>query len=245
MTLSSKLRLILGFCGLISCGHAAELLIAAASDLSPLESVLSAGLKAAGIDAVRFSFGSSVNLGRQISQGAPFDVFLSADQDQIRSGLKEGWLTPNSERDYATGRLALWSRTATLHELQQLKDRSIRHISIANPKFAPYGRAARQALENVGLWSEVEDRIVYGENIRQALIFVETGAAEAGILSWSLVADRKGAVLLPENLHAPIRQMGAVVKSSSRQDEARRALEFLAGPEGQKILRSHGLFPPK
>ena len=83
------------------------------------------------------------------------------------------------------------------------------------------------------------------ENIRQALIFVETGAAEAGILSWSLVSDWKGAVLLPENLHAPIRQMGAVVKASSRQEEARRALEFLAGPQGQKILRSHGLFPPK
>ena len=221
----------------------ADLLVAAAADLSPLEKPLAVAAATRLGLPVRFSFGSSGNLARQISQGAPFDVFLSADQQFIATGLTEGWLAKGTDQAYASGRIALWSASGSIKDLGQLADRTIRHIAIANPKFAPYGRAGKQALERSGLWPKVEDRIVYGENIRQTLIYIETGNAEAGIVSWSLVQGR-GGVLLAATLHDPIRQTGAVVQSSARREDGRRFLNFLLSAEGQQILQAHGLFRP-
>ena len=112
-----------------------------------------------------------------------------------------------------------------------------------NPQFAPYGVAARAALESQGLWKEVEPKIVYGENVRQALQFAESGNVEAVITSWTLL-NGKG-TLLPAEWHSPIRQTGAVVKSSKQPDAARRFLKFLMSPEAQKILQDGGLWSNK
>jgi molybdate transport system substrate-binding protein len=223
---------------LASGAYSAELTVAAASDLAPLESELA---KSYG-SPVRFSFGASGALLRQIENGAPFDVYLSASSQYVEEGIRKGGLRGPATL-YAIGRIALWSRAGNLRELDQLKANSILHVAIANPAYAPYGAAARQALEHAGLWSVLASKIVFGENIRQTLQFAESGNADAAIVAWSLVHNR-GGVLLPASLHAPVRQSGAVVSSSRQLEEAGRFLKFLTGPRGRAVLEAHGLEPP-
>src|SRR5207248_177837 len=139
---------------------AADLIVAAASDLTTLESELSIAFKTQTGIRVRFSFGSSGNLARQIENGAPFDVFLSANELYVSQLASTGQLDPASIRTYAFGRLALWSKSAEFKQLDQLAAAKVRHIAIANPAHAPYGVAARQALEKAGTWKAVEPRIV-------------------------------------------------------------------------------------
>ena len=117
------------------------------------------------------------------------------------------------------------------------------HLAIPNPQHAPYGVAARQAFESQGVWKEVEPKIVYGENVRQALQFAESGNVDAVITSWTLLIGK--GKLLPAEWHSPIRQTGAVVKSSGQHDAAVRFLKFLAGAEAQKILNNGGLWSSK
>ena len=116
-------------------------------------------------------------------------------------------------------------------------------LALANPAHAPYGAAAREFLERRGLWKAVEPKVVYGENVRQALQFAESGNADAAITAWSLVFDR-GGVLLPDRDHAPIRQAGGVVTGRPHVAEARRFLEYLASPAARKILEAHGFGVP-
>jgi molybdate transport system substrate-binding protein len=221
---------------------AGDLLIAAASDLIPLESALIAGFKKVSGLNLRFSFGSSGLLLQQIQNGAPYDVYLSANQMFVEDGIRTGALASPGVT-YANGRLAIWSRSGTIDRIEQLLQPQFRRISIANPEHAPYGEAAREALEKAQLWQKLRWRIVYGENIRQALQFAETGNAEATIVSWTLVYNR-GGVLIPEALHRPIHQTGAVVKITNQRSAAERFLQFLRSVEGQRILHEYGLFPP-
>ena len=220
------------------------MLIAAASDLSRLEPEFVANLlKQYGIH-VKFVSGSSGQLARQISSGAPYDVFLSANERYVRELVTGGHLLGDSARVYARGRLGLWSKSGQVRTLGHLARPEVIHIAMANPAHAPYGLAARQLLEKMGLWAKLQPKIVFGENVRQALQFAESGNAEAVLTSWSLVFDR-GGVLLPEDGHAPILQAGGVVATSRLQPQARKALDYLASPDGQQLLRRWGLFPPK
>lgn len=209
-----------------------DLTVAAASDLAPLE----AALKQAWGPGLRFSFASSGALLRQIENGAPFDAFLSANEQYIAEGIARGVLT-GPARHYATGRIALWSQSGGIKNLADLREPKILHIAIANPAYAPYGAAAKAALEKAGLWAELQKKIVFGENIRQTLQFAESGNADAAIVSWSLVHDRGGRLI--EGVQVP--QAGAAVKSSSRQVDAARFLDFLMSAKGRSILQSHGL----
>jgi molybdate transport system substrate-binding protein len=227
---------------LLSNAYASDLIVAAAADLTPLEKPLTLAFQHETGIRVRFSFGASGVLIRQIENGAPYDVFLSANERFVNEGLQRGSLAGPAVL-YAYGRLAIWSRSNQVSTLEELANPRFEHIAIANPAHAPYGEAARQALENKGLWRELQPRIVYGENIRQTLQFAETGNADAAIVAWGLVYDR-GGVLVPDTLHSPIRQAGAVVKITQRPEDARRFLQFLRSPDGQAILRRFGLFPP-
>ncbi len=219
-------------CTLSACS--ADLLIAAASDLAPLAPKLERLYK----EKVRFTLASSGSLKQQIENGAPFDVFLSANEQYVKDLAAANLVSDTTI--YAIGRLALWSPNGSVATLADLKKTSVTHLSIPNPQFAPYGVAARQALESQGLWKDVEPKIVYGENVRQALQFAESGNVEAVITSWTLL-NGKG-TLLPAEWHQPIRQTGAVVKSSTQVDAARRFLKFLLSPEAQKILNEGGLW---
>jgi molybdate transport system substrate-binding protein len=238
-----RMRILLTLLILTSNVVASDLLVAAASDLTPLESALSLGFKKTSWLAVRFSFGASGLLLQQIQNGAPYDVYLSANQMFVDTGIRTGALA-SPGITYANGRIAIWSRRGRIDRIEQLLQPQFQRISIANPEHAPYGEAAREALEKAGLWSKLRWRIVYGENIRQALQFAETGNADAAIVSWTLVYDR-GGVLIPETLHQPIHQSGAVVKTTHQRGAAERFLQFLRSAEGERILRQHGLFPPQ
>ena len=211
------------------------LTVAAASDLAPMEKALREGFGG----AVRFSFGSSGSLLRQIENGAPFDLYLAANEQYVQEGVAKSVLLAPA-KVYGTGRIALWSRSGAIKRLEQLRDRGVLHVAIANPAYAPYGAAARQALEKAGLWNELRARIVLGENVRQTMQYAESGNADAAIVSWTLTKHR-GGVLLPDTLHAPIRQAGAVVRGSARQQDAQRFIEWLVSPPGKAVLQAHGL----
>lgn len=217
-------------------------MIGAASDLGPISQKLGpAAAQAVGMP-VRFTLASSGDLVQQIANGAPFDVFLSANDSYVSDAAKKGYLDPSTVMVYALGRLALWSKSGSVRSLEDLRKPGVLHIAIPNPDHAPYGIAAREALQNRGLWKAVESKIVYGENVRQALQFAESGNADAVITSWTLLQGR--GIMLPAEWHAPIRQAGAVLKSSKQPAAARGFLKFLTSPEGKKILSAGGLFPP-
>lgn len=217
--------------------HAADLIIAAASDLAPIAPKLEQAYK----QKTRFTLASSGSLKQQIENGAPFDVFLSANEQYVKDLAAAGLVS--NPTIYAIGRIALWSPNGSVASLADLKKTSVIHLAIPNPQHAPYGVAARQALESQGLWKDVEPKIVYGENVRQALQFAESGNADAVITSWTLLIGK--GKLLPAEWHSPIRQTGAVVKSSSQPDAARQFLKFLLSPEAQKILNNGGLWSSK
>jgi molybdate transport system substrate-binding protein len=220
-----------------------ELLIAAAADLSGVQEPLARGFERATGQKARFTLGASGMLTRQIEQGAPYDVFLSANEAFVADLVKSGRLAPDSVRVYAYGRLGLWSKDGAVKTLADLRNPRVLHLAMANPAHAPYGVAAREMFERLGLWKELEPKVVYGENVRQALEYAESGNADAVITAWSLLFDR-GGVLLPDSNHAQIRQAGGVVAGRPHAAAARRFLDYLASPEGRRILTTHGFSVP-
>lgn len=220
------------------------LLVAAASDLMRAASDLGGAFERKTGIKVRFVTAASGLLARQIEQGAPYDAYLSANQAFVSSLAAAGGLVGDSVRVYARGRLGLWARGGGVTTLEALAEPWVRHVAMANPVHAPYGRAARELLESKGLWSKLEPKVVYAENVRQALEYAASGNAEAVITAWALVYDNKG-VLLSDTGYKPILQAGGIVARSARRGEAGRFLEFLTGPEGRAILVSHGFSPPQ
>ena len=222
-------------------GRAGDLLVAAAADLGPLTASLDKGFETASHVKLKFTLASSGELSKQIENGAPFDVFLSADEHYVKQLVSGGHLEPDTVV-YANGQLGLWSKDGRVKSVLALKNSDVKHIAIANPAHAPYGIAARKALETQGLWRDLQPKIVYGENVRHAMQLAETGNADAVITSWTLLIGR--GILLPAEWHDPIRQSGGVVKSSAQIASARQFLQFLRSADGRKILQSGGLFPP-
>ncbi len=218
--------------------QAADLLVAAASDLAPFAPAFEKAFPTA---KVRFTIASSGSLARQIENGAPYDVFLSANEQYVRDLAAKGYIDPATIVIYASGRLGLWSADGSIRSFDDLTKPGVKHIAIPNPEFAPYGIAAKKALETRGLWKQLEPKIVYGENVRQALQFAESRNADAVITSWTLLKDR--GVLVPAEWHDPIRQAGAMVKTSSHP-AAKAFLHFLLSAEAKRILDSGSLFPP-
>jgi molybdate transport system substrate-binding protein len=198
-------------------------------------------------------YGSSGSLFSQIASNAPFDVFLSADENYAIELVKQRHGAGGSIVRYATGRLALWVPTSSAIDVSKgmdvLKDQGVKKIAIANPKLAPYGVAAEEALKKAGIYDEVRDRLVFGENIAQAAQFVESGAAQAGIVSLSMVIEpgmksSRRYWAIPESEHAPIIQSGCVIASSEHQALAVRFLGFLQTEEAKEILRRYGFGIP-
>ncbi|MBN9656792.1 MAG: molybdate ABC transporter substrate-binding protein [Acidobacteria bacterium] len=235
-----RLFVLCKFSVLLSSSIAAQnLTIAAAADLTPLESALSAHSTA----RVTWSFGSSGLLARQIRAGAPFDLYLSANEAFVHDLAKSDLLVPGSVRTYATGRIGLWSHSGHIRTLKDLTLPEVRHIALPNPQHAPYGVAAREVLQKAGLWQTLQSRIVLSENVRQAYEFGRTGNADAVLTSWTLLHDQ-GGILLSDKDHTPIRQSGGVVKGAKNARAAQAFLNFLSSPEGRQILAKFGLQPP-
>jgi molybdate transport system substrate-binding protein len=215
------------------------LLIAAAADLSPLQSDLTAAISRATGVPVRFTFAGSGILARQIENGAPYDVYLSANEQFIKSLDKQGRLLKSTPIVYAFGFLGLWSKSGSIRRIDDLNGT----LALPNPIHAPYGAAAREMLQRAGLWTRLQPKVVYGENVVETYQYAQSGNADACITSWSIVRE-KGGVLLNVADYSPIRQSGAVVASSKRQNEARKVLQFLLSPAGKTILKNGGLGTP-
>lgn len=182
-------------------------------------------------------------LARQIEQGAPFDVYLSANARYVEELVKAGKIRPDSVKVYALGRLGVWAKGTQIREARELLQPGIRRIAMANPAHAPYGEAARDYLERAGIWTEIEPKIVYGENVRQAAQFAESGNADALVSSWTTVRPLKG-TLVPESEHAPIRQAGGVVSKSEHAGDGMQFLKMLGEPAAQALFRDHGFGLP-
>jgi len=228
------------------------LAVAAASDLQAvMPPLVSQFERDSGIGA-RVSFGSSGNFFAQIQNGAPFDVFFSADVDYPRRLVSSGHAEKDSLYEYATGHLVVWTRSDSGIDVQKglsiVVDERVQRIAIANPEFAPYGRAAVAALQHQQLYDQVKDKLVKGENISQAAQFAETGNAQVGLLSLSLALGPalKGGryVQIPATFHPPIQQAAVVLTVSKDKASARQLLAYLRRPSTAKLLESFGFEPP-
>lgn len=207
-------------------------------------------------DSIRVTpiYGSSGSFHTQITQGAPFDIYLSADVAYVDQLIDADLAARDSRFIYAFGRLVIWARKESPIDLESrgfsaLTDESVRRIAIANPAHAPYGRAAEAALRGHALYDQVRDRLVLGENIAQAAQFVESGAAEIGIIALSLalspvMQDHGTMWLIPLEDHPPLEQGGAVLTRSTDSEAARQFTAFLLGDEGRVILARYGFLLP-
>jgi molybdate transport system substrate-binding protein len=221
-----------------------SLTIAAAADLAAAEGDLTSSFHRVYPEySVRFVFGASGALTQQIANGAPYDVFLSANEafvDQLAVSRK---LLPATVHIYALGKLGILWRDGKPHPFNDLKENWVRLVALPNPKLAPYGVAAQQALEQEHLWDAIRSRIVFGENVRQALQILESGNADVVLTSFSLLVGHAGAAEVPAAWHKPILQKAGVVAASANAEGGRRFLAFLGSPAGAAILRQHGLEP--
>ena len=230
-----------------------KLTIAAASDLQfVLREVADRFEKSEGTK-VSLVLGSSGNFFSQIQNGAPFDLFFSADVDYPRRLEAGGLAEPGSVYYYGRGRIVLWARRDSGVDVRRglavLLDPAVRKIAIANPAHAPYGRAAATALRREGLWDRVAGRIVLGENISQAFQFAETGNADAGIIALSLAlappARQQGNYfLIAQSSYEPIEQAAMVLKASPHKAEGLRFMQFIKRPEIAGLLKQYGFGPP-
>ena len=220
----------------------AEVLVAAASDLAGLKAELISEFQKESKHKIIFTFSASGQLALQIEQGAPFDLFLSANEEFVERLSKRHLIEPLSLAMFARGRLGLWAPGRAISEFEDLTRPEYRHIAIANPVHAPYGMAAKKALETAGVYKKISSRLVYGENVRQALQFGETGNADAVIVSWSLLKTKAGAVIVPLGLHDEIRQTLGVVKGSKNEAAAREFARWLLGPKAKAVFLRAGFY---
>ena len=227
------------------------LMIAAAADLAPCMAALNlAFVEHEGKVEIKTSIGASGSFFAQIQNGAPFDLFLSADQDYPQRLIELGLADAASKTLYARGQLLLFSSDATLNlskGWELLRDPKITHIAIANPITAPYGRAAQAALQQAGLWDAIHKKIIFGENITQTTQFITTGHAQLGLVSATVVKalnNRANTWLIPTTLYPPILQAGVVTQRGHNNPYAFKYLQFLRSPQGQAILRNHGFELP-
>lgn len=199
-------------------------------------------------------YGASGSLFAQIGNGAPLDVFLSADNDYPRRLEEAGLTIPGTRSIYAIGRLALWAPPASplpveSEGLAALRDPRSGHIAIANPEVAPYGSAAIAAMQRVGVYNTVQHRLVLGENVAQAAQFAQSGAAGAAIipLSLALGSELRGGhrYEIPAAYHPPVEQAGVVLRSARHPEAAARVLTFLRSPAGTAALQAAGYFAPE
>ncbi len=223
---------------------AADVQVAVAANFTEPAKEIAAAFEARTRDRVLLSFGASGQIYAQISHGAPFEVFLSADAERPAQAEKEGFAVPGSRFTYAVGRLVLFSKTPGLVDGKGavLKSDRFQKLAIADPAVAPYGVAAVQTLTRLGVYDAIKPRLVQGASISQTYQFVETGAAELGFVALSqVIADTSGSRwLVPESDHAPIEQQAVLLKTGEHDPAATAFLAFLKGPQARKLIAKFG-----
>jgi molybdate transport system substrate-binding protein len=218
--------------------------LAVASNFMKPMAALQAAFEQSSGHTLLVSFGSSGRLYAQITNGAPFDVFLSADEAKTQA-LDLAKLTLEKPQIYATGRLVVWSRNSAVKVvgLQSLEEPAVLKIALANPRLAPYGIAAMQTLENAGIYAKVRSKLVMGESIAQTYQFTFTGSAQLGFVALSQVLESAAQAdywTVPEELHEPIHQSAAVLKRAKNKPAAWEFFEFLLSPTAAAIISKFG-----
>jgi molybdate transport system substrate-binding protein len=237
---------------------ASEVVVAAASDLNAAAKEIAADFEKRTGHTVKLTLGSSGNFHAQIMNGAPFDVFLSADVGYVRELEKAGLTEPGSAFIYAIGRIVLWTPRNSAIDVQLLGLRALLHpqarrIAIANPDHAPYGRAAVRAMEAAGVYPSVKGKLVLGENISQAAQFVQSGAADVGIIAFSLAVAEPMKTQgkyweIPPGSYPRLEQGAVLLKQARRAGHAAAAQEFLEalkGAQGRALLQRYGFSLPE
>jgi molybdate transport system substrate-binding protein len=246
------LALLLLITGTIAAAQ--ELTVAAAADMNAaLPQLVESYTKKTG-QTVKLSFGASGNLTNQIRNGAPFDIFFSADEQYPQQLISEGLASKDTLYRYAVGRLVLWVPADSPLDLSKLGirallDPSVKKISIANPATAPYGRAAEATLRHFEIYDQISSRLVIGENVSQAAQFVESGNAQAGLIALShalapAMKEKGRFWTVPLDAYPTLNQAAVVLAKSKQPEAARKFLDFLRTPEATSALNSYGFSLP-
>lgn len=258
--LSTRLRALIGIAALLvmsGCSpgdsskdqiDANEIIVAAASDLTPAFEELGRLFEGETGMKVTFMFGSTGNLAKQIEHGAPVDLFAAANIEFIEELNRKGLIVSDTMRLYGRGRITLWTRADSPLNIERIEDLAgpdVRKIAIANPGHAPYGVAAREALQRVGIWDTVQPKLVLGENVRQTIQYGETGNVDVAIVALSLSLNSNGRWrLIDEKLHNPLDQALGVIKHCKHEEGARQFADFINGPQGRPVMRKYGFILP-
>ncbi|WP_373231827.1 molybdate ABC transporter substrate-binding protein [Cohnella sp.] len=225
-----------------------KLTVAAASDLSLAFKEIGQAFEKKTNSKIEFTFSSTGTLAQQIENGAPFDIFAAADISFVNDLKAKGKIIADTQQLYAQGRIGLattMKSTLQVKELKDFLDPQIKKIAIANPDHAPYGLAAKQALQKAGLWDQLQDKLVFGKNISETLTFITTGNAEAGIIAQSIVKeDETRFRLIDTSLYEPLNQSIAVIKDTREEELARQFVAYVNEPESRKIMQKYGFAPP-
>lgn len=242
--LKTLLATLVAGLALTAGAQAAEVPVAVAANFTePAKEIGAAFQKATG-NTLALSFGPSGGFYTQISHGAPFEVFLSADDERPKKAEAEGLAVPGTRFTYAVGRLVLYSKTPGMVDAKGavLKGGKFEKLSIADPTAAPYGTAAIETMTKLGVYEALKPKIVQGSSIAQAYQFVATGAAELGFVAQSQVIKVEGGSrwLVPETLHAPIVQDAVLLKTGANDPAAKAFMTFLKGPEARAIIKRYG-----
>jgi len=248
MRLTALLSLVLAVVSLASPALAAEVKVAVAANFTePAKEIATRFKVRTGHDA-SLSFGSSGQFYAQIANGAPFEVFLSADRERPEKAEAEGFGVAGSRFTYAIGRLVLYSKTPGLVDGKGavLKAGRFEKLAIADPKTAPYGVAAVETMRKLGVYDTLRPKLVQGTSITQAYQFIDTGAAELGFVALSQVAAVKGGSrwTVPASNHTPIDQQAVLLKTGANSAAARAFIAFLKGPEARAVVRKYGYEVP-
>jgi len=224
-----------------------EVIVAAAANLSfALREIAPAFEREHGVKVI-LTLGSTAQLAQQILHGAPYDVFFAADVASVEDLRAKGAVLPDSVEPYASGQIVLASMRGrpALSGLGDLTRNEVKRISIANPVHAPYGKAAQEALEKAGLWIQVQSKLVYGENVGQALQFLQTGNVDVAIIPLSLArAVDVPSTPIEQTLYRAIIQLAGVSARSKSPDLARAFIRFVTGPQGRPVMKRLGYLLP-
>ena len=231
--------------------HAGKITIAAAADLKfAMDEIVSTFQRSNSADRVDVIYGSSGKFHAQIQRGAPYDLYFSADIAFPRALAKAGFAA-SEVRPYAVGRIVLWSAAMDARQmtLASLTDARVARVAIANPRHAPYGKRAEEALRASGLWDKVEPKLVYGENIAHAAQFVQSGNAQVGVIALALavspeLAGKGGYWLIPDHLHAPLEQGFIITRRAQGNALAQRFADYMGSQAARAVMTRYGFVLP-
>ena len=232
----------------VAQGDPVTLTVSAAADLTPAFEELGKLFEQQTGVGVDFNFGSTGQLAEQIAAGAPVDLFAAANVSYIDQLEAEGLILPDTKATYARGRIVVWSRSDSplaIDDLADLTSPEVARVAIANPDHAPYGVAAREAMQAAGVWESVQAKLVLGENVCDTPRYAETGNVDVAVVALSLAIQGDGRwTLIPEDLHEPIDQALAVVKGTPHEPEARAFAALVNSEQGRDVMRRYGFVLP-